>query len=38
LPNAEIGKACVRFKRLDDLDEKALVALLKEAEQLSVGD
>jgi hypothetical protein len=30
LPNASIGKSCVRFKRLADLDEQALVALIKE--------
>ena len=30
LPKASIGKACVRFKRLADLDEDALVALVKE--------
>jgi hypothetical protein len=30
LPKANIGKSCVRFKRLADLDEKALVALIKE--------
>ena len=30
LPKASIGKSCVRFKKLADLDEKALVALIKE--------
>ena len=30
LPKAKIGKSCVRFKNLTDLDEKALVALIKE--------
>ena len=30
LPEASIGKSCVNFKRLADLDEKALVALIKE--------
>jgi hypothetical protein len=30
LPKAIIGKSCVRFKKLADLDEKALVALIKE--------
>ena len=30
LPKASIGKSCVRFKKLSDLDEKALVALIKE--------
>lgn len=31
LPKAKIGKSCVTFKQLDDLDPKALAALLKEA-------
>lgn len=31
LPKAKIGKSCVRFKKLDDLDLAALKALLKEA-------
>ena len=30
LPKADVGKSCVRFKRLADLDEKALVALIKQ--------
>ena len=30
LPKADVGKSCVRFKKLADLDEKALVALIKE--------
>ena len=30
LPKATIGKACVRFKKLADLEEEALVALIKE--------
>jgi hypothetical protein len=30
LPTASIGKSCVRFKRLADLDEEALVALIEE--------
>jgi hypothetical protein len=30
LPKASIGKSCVRFKKVADLDEKALVALIKE--------
>jgi len=30
LPKANIGKACVRFKRLSDLDEDALRDLLRE--------
>ncbi len=31
LPKAKIGKSCVTFKKLDDLDAKALVSLIKEA-------
>ena len=31
LPKAKIGKSCVRFQRVSDLDEKILVALLKES-------
>ena len=34
LPKANIGKACVRFKKLADLDEKALVALIKETARM----
>jgi hypothetical protein len=30
-PKARVGKSCVRFKRLDDLDEAALRELLVEA-------
>ena len=30
LPGANVGKYCVRFKRLADLDEEALVALIEE--------
>lgn len=30
LPRAKVGKSCVRFKRLADLDETELVALIKE--------
>ncbi len=31
LPKANIGKSCVRFKRLSDLNEKALRDLIREA-------
>ncbi len=31
LPKASIGKSCIRFKRLGDLDQDALAALLREA-------
>lgn len=34
LPKASIGKSCVRFKRLADLDLKALEALIKESEKI----
>jgi hypothetical protein len=34
LPKAKIGKSCVRFKRLADLDEKALVSLIKETAKM----
>ena len=30
LPKASIGKTCVRFKKLADLDEEALAALVEE--------
>ena len=30
LPKARIGKSCVTFKKLADLDEEALVALIEE--------
>ena len=30
LPKADVGKSCVRFKKLADLDEEALVALIEE--------
>ncbi len=33
-PKAKVGKSCVRFKRLDDLDEVALRDLLAEAGRL----
>ena len=36
LPKASIGKSCVRFKKVADLDEKALVALIKETAKLSL--
>lgn len=32
LKKAKIGKSCVTFKKLEDLDEKALAALIKEAQ------
>ena len=33
-PRAKVGKSCVRFKRLDDLDEAALRDLLRDAGRL----
>ena len=33
---ANIGKSCVRFKKLADLDEKALVALIKETAKMGL--
>lgn len=37
LPKASIGKSCVRFKRLSDVDEDALREMLKEAERTGFG-
>lgn len=31
LPKADIGRSCVRFKRLDDLDEKVLREMIRAA-------
>ncbi len=31
LPKADIGRSCVRFKRLEDLDRVALMELIREA-------
>ena len=31
LPKADIGKSCVRFKRLGDVDEKVLREMIREA-------
>ena len=31
LPKADIGKSCVRFRRLDDLDHEVLRGLVREA-------
>jgi hypothetical protein len=36
LPKASIGKSCVRFKKLAELDEKALVALIKETASMGL--
>jgi hypothetical protein len=37
LPRASIGKSCVRFKRLDDLDLEALGALIVETSRTGFG-
>ena len=37
LPKANIGKSCVRFKRLSDLDEEVLKDLLRETSVLPFG-
>jgi hypothetical protein len=37
LPKANIGKSCVRFKKLDDLDRAALIAMIKETAKGSFG-
>lgn len=36
LPKAKIGKSCVRFKKVDDLDVKVLQALLKETAKVGL--
>jgi hypothetical protein len=37
LPRASIGKSCVRFKRVADLDEAALVALIEETATMGLA-
>ena len=37
LPKANIGKSCVRFKRLSDLDEETLRELIRETAAASWG-
>ena len=36
LPKASIGKSCIRFRRLGDMDQDALASLLREAQQRGV--
>jgi hypothetical protein len=36
LGNASIGKSCIRFKKLEDLNKKTLVKALKEAEKTGI--
>lgn len=38
LPKANIGKSCVRFKRLGDLDETVLRELIREIAVMVAGD
>jgi hypothetical protein len=35
LPSADIGKSCVRFQRVDDLDQAALKQLIREGATFS---
>lgn len=35
LPSADIGKSCVRFKRVDELDQATLTQLIREGAELS---
>jgi hypothetical protein len=37
LPKADIGKSCVRFKRLEDVDLEVLKALLRETARTPFG-
>jgi hypothetical protein len=37
LPRASIGKSCVRFKKLADLDEETLQSLLRETAKTDFG-
>lgn len=34
LPKANIGKSCIRFRKLEDLDMKVVAKMLKEAEKI----
>jgi hypothetical protein len=38
LPKANIGKSCIRFKRLSDLDLTALGKLLQETEKIAIKE
>ena len=38
LPKASVGKSCVRFARLSDLDPAVLAELVTEAARLGPGD
>lgn len=37
LPKANIGKSCIRFKKLEDLDLKVVEKILKESEENPLG-
>jgi hypothetical protein len=37
LPKASIGKSCVRFRKLADLDEKTLVSLIKDTAKMGLS-
>ena len=37
LPKANIGKSCVRFKRLSDLDEAVLRQLIRDSAEAGWG-
>lgn len=37
LPKASIGKSCIRFKKLEDVDQKVVEEILKKAQDLYSG-
>lgn len=37
LPKANIGKSCIRFKKVDDINLEVLAKIFKEAEKLNHG-
>jgi hypothetical protein len=37
LPKASIGKSCVRFRKLADLDQKTLVSLIKDTAKMGLS-
>lgn len=37
LPKASIGKSCIRFKKVEDIDLQVLAKVLKESEQNPIG-
>ncbi|OGH13186.1 MAG: hypothetical protein A2687_05200 [Candidatus Levybacteria bacterium RIFCSPHIGHO2_01_FULL_38_26] len=36
-PKASIGKSCIRFKKIDDIDVKVLEKIIKESEKSPLG-